>query len=118
MLPPVYPTIMAVPGVVALIGDRCYRHGEAEPSVQAPYVTYFIVTGTPENNLSDPPPIDRVGVQVDCWSDGDEQVEQLATAVRNAMEPHAHMTSIVLNTRDLETRRYRIGMQFDWWLHR
>lgn len=118
MIPPVFSTLMAVPAVVALIGNRCYRHGEAAPGVTAPYVTYFIVVGAPANNLSEAPPIDLIGVQVDCWSDDDAQAEVLATAVRNAIEPHAHMTSVVVNTRDFETRRYRIGMQFDWWLNR
>lgn len=124
MLPPVYPAIKGATAVTALIGNppRCYRHGAAPQNVVAPYVTWAVVSGTPENNLSDPPPIDAYLVQVDCWSDntgtGDTQVEALARAVRDALEPKADMVSLDGDTRDYETQRYRITMTFKFWVHR
>lgn len=120
MFPPVYAALLASAPVTALIGKpaRAYRHGDAPQGVAAPYVTWFVVDDQPENNLSDPPPADRMPVQVDCWADTDAGVETLAAAVRAALEPHAHMTGLVLNSRDERTRRYRVGLQFDWWLSR
>lgn len=122
MLPPVYSLLTADPSVTALVGARIYRHGSAPQKVVAPYVTWFLVSGTPENELSSLPRVDRMEVQIDCWSNntgtGDEQVETLATVIRDALEPVAHMTGIIANEQDFETRRYRLGMQFTFWIKR
>lgn len=122
MLPPVYATLRASTAVVSLVGTRIYRHGAAPQNVVAPYVTWFIVTGDPENELPYTPRIDRFQVQVDCWSNntgsGDAQVEALAQAVRDAIEPTAYLVRYVVNERDFETQRYRIGMEFTWRVHR
>jgi hypothetical protein len=121
MLPAVFPLLAADSDVTGFIGTspvRVYRHGEAPQGVVAPYVTWFVVSGAPENELDGLPRVDGYSVQVDCWSDADAEVEQLAEAVRNAIEPSHHMTAIVANGRDPETMRYRIGMTFDFWTKR
>lgn len=125
MLPQVFPLLSASSAVKALIGSnpvRAYRHGVAPQNVVAPYVTWFVVTGIPENTLEDLPRVDRYEVQVDCWSEntgtGATQIETLAEAVRDAIEPDAYMTSVIANTRDEETQRYRIAMQFTFWTER
>lgn len=117
MLPPVYKQLTSSPAG-ALVGNRIYRHGSAPQDAPAPYITWFLVTGTPENNLSDPPGIDRCTIQVDCWSLSDSDIEALATAVRNAIEPVAHMTSIPVDSQETDTKLYRISLQFDWWMSR
>lgn len=125
MFPRIFQTIAADSVVTAIIGTnpvRCYRHGSAPQNVVAPYVTWFIVAGTAENNLSTTPATDRWTIQADCWSDntgtGSAGIETLAEAVRDALEPIGHMTGVVVNTRDPETQRFRIGLQFDVWLNR
>lgn len=125
MFPTIFTWLATDSTVTALIGSgptRCYRHGFAPQGVNAPYVTWFVVSGSPENNLSDTPPTDRYTIQLDCWSNnsgtGAAEVEQLATAVRDALEQHGHLTGIPVNTKDPETNRYRIGLQFDFWLNR
>lgn len=122
MLPPVFATLKASPTVQSLIGTRVYRHGSAPQGVVAPYVTWSFVTGDPENELSSLPRIDRFQVQIDCWSNntgtGDAQVEELAEAVRDAVEPYAHLVRYVVNEQDYETRRFRIGMEFTWYVRR
>lgn len=119
MLPEVYPILRDDPGVAALIAGRVYRHGSAPVKVEAPYVTWFVVTGLPENSISEIPRADRYEIQVDCWSvntgSGSRGIETLAEAVRDALEPYAHMTAISLDERDTETQRYRISMQFTFW---
>jgi hypothetical protein len=119
MLPPIY-TWLKVSAVQAIIGNppRAYRHGDAPQDTTRPYVTWSIVSGIPENELSDAPKVDRLTVQLDCWHQTDKGVEDLAAAVRNAVEPQGHMTNIVINLREPETRLYRIGLQFDIWLPR
>lgn len=122
MLPLVYPVLKNDAAVSALVGARIYRHGSAPQNVVAPYITWFIVAGTPENELGDRPKVDNYQVQVDCWSNntgtGDAQVEELAEAVRDALEAVADMTAVAVNERDIETMRYRIGMTFTFWTPR
>lgn len=125
MFPRVFTLLAADSTVTGIIGAspvRAYRHGSAPQNVVAPYVTWFVVSGVPENQLSGTPPTDRYTVQVDCWSNntgtGATEVEELAAAVRDAIEPSGYMTGIVANNRDPDTQRYRIGMQFDIWQDR
>lgn len=125
MLPQVFPLLRDSAAVTAIIGSnpvRCYRHGSAPQGVTAPYVTWYVVTGTPENSLEALPRVDSYSVQVDCWSDntgtGSTGVETLAEAVRDAIEPYAYMTALAVNDRDPETMRYRIGMTFTFWPRR
>ncbi len=113
MLPLVYPVLTGDAAVGALVGTRVYRHGTAPQDVTAPYVTWSAPAGLAENAFEGAQ-ADVWRIQVDCWSDGDAQVEALAHAVRAAIEPHAHLGSYIANERDFETKRYRIGMIFDW----
>jgi hypothetical protein len=122
MFPRIFATVVADSIVTAIIGTnptRFYRHGSAPQNVIAPYATWFVIAGTPENNLSNTPPVDRYTIQVDAWSDntgtGSTGVETLAEALRDCLEQIGHMTGVVVNTRDESTQRYRIGMQFDIW---
>ncbi|HKK31098.1 MAG TPA: DUF3168 domain-containing protein [Alphaproteobacteria bacterium] len=121
MLPAVFPILAGDSGVTGFIGTspaRVYRHGDAPQTVVAPYVTWFVVSGTPENELDELPKVDNYTVQVDCWSDSDAEVEQMAAAVRDALEAEYHMTAVGPNGRDPETKRYRIGMSFTFWTSR
>lgn len=121
MLPAIFPIIKDASAVTALIGTnpvRCYRHGSAPQGTERPYLTWYVVAGTPENTLSDTPRVDSYMVEVDAWSDDPTQVETLAAAVRDAIEPHAAMTSVAVNNRDAETLMYRIGLTFNFWRHR
>jgi len=109
-------------GVAAICAGRVYRHGSAPQNVVAPYVTWFIVSSVAENALGERPRVDTYQVQVDCWSSntgtGDSQAEQLAEAVRDALEGVADMVGVVANGKDFETQRFRVGMTFTFWTHR
>lgn len=120
MLPPVHETL-AASAATALLGSppRVWRHGEAPAGQETrDYVTWTLAGGSPVNNLSELPPADGLSVQVDCWSATDAGVVALATVVRDAIEPVAHMTSVLADGRDADTRRFRIALQFEWWLAR
>lgn len=118
MLPPIYTLLSGNSAVAALVSTRIYPHGEAPQEVAIPYVTWFLVAGMPENRLDSLPDIDRCTVQVDCWHPTSAGVVTLATAVRNALEPVCHVTEILLNQRELETRLYRLALQLDYFLPR
>jgi hypothetical protein len=114
MLPTVY-TWLKTTAVQAIIGTppRAYRHGDAPQDTTKPYVTWVMVSGVPDNELSAVAKSDRYTIQFDCWHQTDAGVESLATAVRNAVEPYGHMTNMPINNRDAETKLYRIALQFD-----
>lgn len=117
MLPPIYPLLMASSAVQALIGDRAYRHGSAPQGVLRPYVTWSAPGGFAENAF-DGADADVFRLQVDCWADADDAIETLASAVRAAIEPAAHLVAYIADERNFETRRFRIGMTFDFILAR
>lgn len=121
MFPPIFDTLRGSGLVVSLLGDvpmRAWRHGNQPQGEARPYLTWHIVSGVPENTLSELPCADRVTVQLDCWSADDTAVETLATAVRDALEPYAHMTGVIQNDWEPQTKLFRVGLQFDWWLPR
>jgi hypothetical protein len=72
----------------------------------------------PDNNLSDLPSLDRLGVAIDCWHQTDAGVETLAQAVRDAIEPHAHLIGTLADLREIETKLFRLVLQFDWFTAR
>jgi hypothetical protein len=118
MLPPVFQVLKASTDVKAIVGQnppRIYRHDSVPQDTTKPYIAWFLVSGAPENNLSEPSPTQRNTVQIDCWHQTDAGVDQLADAVRSALEPVVHITGVVVNDRDIETKLYRIGLQADFW---
>jgi hypothetical protein len=119
MLPPIYTILAGDAAVAAIVGDRIYPHGDApQGGGTQPYVTWFVVSSAPENGVSDAPTVDRVAVQIDCWHPTSAGVVALASAVRLAVEQHAHVTTISLDTRDADTRLYRFAVELDYWLGR
>ena len=125
MLPKVRATLKASSPVVTLVGDRIWRHNNAPQDIVADarerglgYVTWFLVTGDPQNTLSELPSKDRMTIQIDNWHPSDSACEQLATMVRNAIEPYAHMTGQPIDGRDPATKLYRMALQFDWFVDR
>lgn len=118
MLPPIYAILSGATAVADIVAARIYPHGEAPQDVTEPYVTWFLVAGVPQNGISDAPDIDQCTVQIDCWHSTSAGVVALARAVRAAIEPHAHVTNLMLNGREPETGLYRIAIQIDYWLVR
>ena len=121
MFPPVFAALKASAAVKNIVGTnppRIYRHGSAPQDTAKPYLTWFIVTGTPENNLSDLPPVDRVQIQINCWHQTDSGIELLVLAVRDAIEPLAHMVGSPVDLREPETKLYHMALTFDWFVDR
>jgi hypothetical protein len=113
MMPPVFSILKNYADVFALVGSRIYRHDDAPQGVQKPYIVWSMVSGMPELQLSGSPLSDMDTVQVDCLSETDQGVETLAYAVRNAFDNARIANRITLNSRDSETRLYRISIDAD-----
>lgn len=125
MLPEIFPLIAGSAAVTSIIGTnptRFYPHGQASQNTPAPYASWFVVSGVPENCMDEVPRVDRFSIQIDCWSDntgdGADQANDLATAIRDTLEPYAHMTAIVVDGVDPDTKRNRIALQFTFWTDR
>lgn len=122
MYPPVYSILSAAAPVTAYVSTRIYPHGAAPQDVAAPYITWLVQGGAPENSLSDLPPIDSYVTVVRVWTDNDGSggatAYPIAQAVRDAIEPYAHMEDVPTVTQDAETNRYSVTMTFRFWVDR
>lgn len=120
MFPPVYTTLQASATVRNLLGarPRLSRMGEAPQAGDKPYATWLIVSGVPENTLSETPVIDRDTVQIDVFAKDDAECEAVAKAIRDQMETVTHMTAWRVLPREEVTRLFRISLDFDYWLPR
>jgi hypothetical protein len=114
MFPPVYRTLRANPAVVAIVDSRLGAHGEVPQNTARPYITWQIVIGLPHDQISGPPPSDFTTVQIDCWHQDDKGVEQLASAVRDALDSAGVANRLVIDHRDRGTRLYRVGLEADF----
>lgn len=118
MLPLVYSALRANATVLSLVENRIYRHGSAPENVTRPYITWYVVTSMPELQISGNPCSDMDTVTIDCWSENDTEIENLAYAVRQALDDAKIANRIIQNSRENETRLYRIGIEADFILAR
>ena len=118
MIPPVYQTLTAVPAIVSLVADRIYGSGQATQGETRPYITWQIISATPNNNLSTTPEQDDQRVQIDVYSKSEQDCTVLAKLVRNAIEQVMHITFGPWNTYEADTGLYRWSMDVTWLLDR
>lgn len=121
MNPDLFPILNANVAVKALLGSsplRVYPWGRAPNNVVKPYAVYGVYNGNPENYLDRVPDIDNKGTQIDIYGVKGEDVENCFIAIRDALEPFAHMTSFSTPDRNTETNLYEGRMEFDFWDYR
>lgn len=97
---------------------RMYAFGQAPAQVQRPYVVWQVITGFPGNNISDRPDFDLQSLQIDVYASTDVSARSVATALRDAIEPHMHITSWDGEGRDPVTSYYRFTFSVDWYAER
>lgn len=125
MYPPIFATVN-VPAVQALLKTgngplRFYMFGMAPQDVAYPYAVWQMVSGSPENYLNQVPDIDSFTPQVDVYaspSQGPSVARQVAESLRNAIEPHAHVTSWRGERQEPDTKNWRVGFDVDWFVTR
>jgi hypothetical protein len=119
IVPPVFEILSATAAVTALVpAIRIRGQGYAGETPVAPYITWQVVSGLPENYTSNRPGIDQHRVQVDCWATTAAQSRAIATAVRNALEPHGQCVAVFGDDYDTEARLYRFGFDWSIWSNR
>jgi hypothetical protein len=104
--------------VTALLGTnpvRVFPWGSAAPKSARPYATYAIYNALPENYLDTVPDIDNQGTQIDIWADTVQSCDAVFIAIRDALEPIAHMLNYRGAERDEATQLFHARMEFDFW---
>lgn len=117
MYPPIFSVCSASAAVKALIGSspvRLFPFGEAPQGVTKPYAVWQSIGGSPENYINQVPDADYYSLQVDVYADNVTSVRAVAMALRDAIEPVAHITSWRGESRDPETRDLRYSFDIDW----
>ena len=120
LLPPVFTILKGDPAVTAILGNppKAYSHGSAPQGTVPPYVTWTAVGSDPQNQLAGAAGSDRIAFQVDCYGVDGPGAENLATAVRDALEEVCQSSGIIIDEREPTTKFYRLALQFDYWLMR
>lgn len=121
MFPPVFATCVADAGVLAVLGTnptRLYPFGTSVQGVTKPYAVWQSVGGSPENFINQVPDIDSYTLQIDCYATTATAVRAVAEALRDAIEPVAHVVSWRGEEIDNETKLYRYSFDVDWFVHR
>ena len=121
MYAPIFETVVADPAVTALLGSpitRLWPFGEAPEDLAKPYAVWQQIAGTPGNYINQTPDIDSYMLQVDVYADTATSVRAVAKALRNAIEPNAHITAWRGESKDVPTGLYRYSFDLVWWTPR
>lgn len=120
MFAPIYETLNT-PQIQALLGSpiRLFSFGDAgDGPVAKPYVLWQTISGEPENYLGTRPNVDSLSIQVDVYADSADQAREVTRAVVDRLEAVAYVVAWRGESRDRETRDWRVSFDVDWLVHR
>lgn len=121
MFPPVFVTLKDLPEVQAAFGlspVRVFPFKSAPQGVARPYAVWQGVGGAPENYLGNRPDIDSIALQFDVYAETTDAARAAARALRDGIEPHAHIIAWRGEETDETTGYIRISFDVDWWVER
>lgn len=121
MYPPIFEVCSAHSDVQTNLGSspcRLYPFGEAPQNVTAPYAVWQLVGGQPENYIDQVPDMDSWSLQIDVYASSVSAARSAGQALRDAIEPTAHITAWGGEGRDPDTNLYRLLISVDWWVDR
>jgi hypothetical protein len=67
--------------------DRVYR-GVARRDAPMPYIVFHQISGVPARHLTAVSGLKQTLFQIDCWGTTEEEADDLANAVRNALDQY------------------------------
>ena len=121
MFPPVFERAAVDSTVQVHFGrdpTRLYPAGEAPAGVTAPYAVWRVISGSPGNTLGHTPDLDAWTVQAEVFAATASAARAAARALRDAVEPVAHIVAWRGESRDVDTRLYRYSFDMDWLVNR
>lgn len=110
MYPPVFTLIKSDAGVQSKFGTspvRVFPFGSAPDGVGLPYAVWQVVSGDPENYITNAPDMDSFLTQIDIYASTATTARDAAKALRDAIEPHAHIVAWRGEQKDPQTKHYR-----------
>lgn len=120
--PPVFAIASASTAVQARLGPvpgcRIYMFGMAPQNVAKPYAVWQVVGGSPENYLDRVPNTDRFTIQLDVYGASANDSRLSAEALRDAIEPHAYVSTWRGEDIEPETKLYRSSFDVSWFVKR
>lgn len=120
LYPPIGRTLNT-PAIRSLLGDppRVFSFGDAGVGpVAKPFVLWQTIGGEPENYLGSRPQVDRFSLQVDVYADNAKQAREVAEALLQELEPVAYVVAWRGESRDPDTRDFRLSFDLDWLSYR
>ena len=122
LFPPVFEICAQSAEVGELLGTaplRLWPFGDAPQSnATLPYAVWQTITGSPENYITGLPDIDSWTLQVDVYAQTATSARAVARALRDAIEPNAHIIAWRGESIEAETRNYRSSFDVDWFTQR
>ena len=118
MTPDIFPLVATDSDCASFFGSsptRFWPFGATPQDPAKPYATWQVIYGTPENYVDCAPDIDSIGVQIDVWGDTISSVRSGAEAIRRAVEGSAHVVALNGETREPDTKLYRVSFSVDFW---
>lgn len=118
---PIFSVCAASAAVKSLLGTnpvRFYQFGLAPQGVALPYAVFRTIYGAPENYLDGVPDVDSWGLQIDVYASSSSSAQNVASALRDAIEQKAYVTAWRGDSRDPDTKNYVYSFDVDWILNR
>jgi len=107
--------VLSTPAVLAIIGaSGIWGSGIAPADQPPPYVVWQAVADDPYVQLSGAPEDDRDEVQIDIYTTVEAQSNELARAVRAALDDAGVLNALVFAAREQGTKLFRISLRADF----
>mgnify|MGYP001098872560 CR=1 FL=1 len=97
---------------------RLWRFGSAPDDPQPPYVTWQVIGGVANNNIDSRPVSDHVDIQIDVYGTDDDEVGQVAKAVRDAIETECYVSRYGFADKDPVTNMPHYNFDVSWIVNR
>ena len=119
---PIFKLARADPAVRALLESnnilRVWKFGQAPEQPEAPYVTWQTIAGDSNSSLDSRPVSDRVIIQIDVYATDEDVVEQVAEAIRYAIELDCYVVRYGEADKDPVTNMPHYSFDVSWIVNR
>jgi len=110
----IYDTLRNNAAVAALVGNRVrpvhLRQGDPFPAI-----VYTRISTEPVNDLDGHGGLDNCRFQIDCYSEGYQELRNLAAAVKTAMNAAGHLQAGDRDLYESDLKLHRVILDFSIW---
>lgn len=97
---------------------KVFEFGTAPQGIDYPYMVWQVPTGSPAIYINELPDFDELTVQIDIYAETVSNANDIKAALRDVIEPHAHIITWRNNNFDSVTKRFRAGFDVRWFIER